>query len=74
MGMASLESQPEFAGNYSWFSYQGGEQLIERKPFHMNLLKKKEIDEVIKLLQPKHVITTEGKTIYFPFLYEKQMG
>ena len=28
---------------------------------------------MIKLMQPKHVKTNEGKTIYFPFLYDKQM-
>ena len=95
MGMWSLEMQPEFPGNYSWFNYQRGEKLVERKPFHMLLVlqeaedvyikveemrtasvlskkfgvvvAKEELGEVIKLMEPKHVKTTEGKTIYFPF-------
>ena len=37
------------------------------------VVEKEELDEVIKLTEPKHVKTTEGKTIYFPFLYDKQM-
>ena len=49
IGMASLESQPEFPGNYSWFSYQRGEQLIERKPFHMHLVLKEAEDVYIKV-------------------------
>ena len=40
MGLASLEIQPEFPGNYSWFSYQRGEQLIDRNPFRMHLVLK----------------------------------
>ena len=37
-GMLSLEMQPEFSGNYSWFNYQRGDKLVERKPFHMLLV------------------------------------
>ena len=36
-------------------------------------VEEEEIDEVVKLMQPKHAKTNEGKTIYFPFLCEKQM-
>ena len=49
MGMWSLEMQPEFPGNYSWFNYQRGEKLVERKPFYMLLLLQEAEDVYIKV-------------------------